>query len=122
MTSGLELSFEEMLLKKMAWFWIVFAFSPLLLWYFTHIGAAAVWCWAWLVVWCVFIYWKTDELTRGLVFIVASVFVAIAGKSIIGNTEHAEVIDMVQNVILLISGGVGGNFIAAYLLKDQNKR
>ena len=92
--------------------------SPLVLLYFTHITAAALWCWAWGVVWFVFINSKRDELTRGLGFIVASVFVAIAGKSKIGQVEHAETVEMIQNVILLISGGVGGNFMAAYLLKN----
>lgn len=101
----------------MAWFWVVFALSPLALAYFTSIDGTAIWCWAWLAVWAVFIHWKTDELTRGLVLIVASVFIAIAGKSIIGCNEYPEVIDMVQNVILLVSSGVGGNFMAAYLLK-----
>lgn len=108
-------------MKKIAWFWIVFLFSPLLLWYFTHIGGAALWCWAWLAVWFVFINWKTDELTRGLAFIVASVFIAITGRLMIGQTEHAAVLDAIQNVILLISGGVGGNFMAAYLLKNQHQ-
>jgi hypothetical protein len=107
--------------EKIIWFWTVFAISPLFLWGFTQISATAVWCWTWLAVWAVFVYWKTDALTKGLVFIVASVFVAIAGKSLIGHAEQGEVIDMVQNVILLISGGVGGNFMSAYLVNEQSK-
>lgn len=105
------------LVKKMVWFWLIFALSPIALAYFTSNTATALWCWVWLAIWAIFIHWKTDELTRGLFFIVASVFVAIIGKSMIGCNEHAEVLDMVQNVILLVSGGVGGNFMAAYLLK-----
>ena len=105
------------LFKKMIWFWLIFATSPLALVYFTSINATALWCWAWLVIWAIFVHWKTDELTRGLFFIAASVFVAIIGKSMIEAKGHAEVINMVQNVILLVSGGVGGNFMAAYLLK-----
>lgn len=83
----------KQLMRKLSWFWIIFTFSPLILWYFTHIEATAIWCWAWGGVWYLFIVSKSDGLTRGLVFIVASVFVAIAGKTIIGPTEHAETID-----------------------------
>lgn len=105
------------LVKKTIWFWVIFAISPFALAYKTSIIATVAWCWVWLMIWAIFMHWKTDELTRGLFFIVASVFIAIVGKSIIGSTEHAEIIDMVQNVMLLVSGGVGGNFMAAYLLK-----
>lgn len=106
-------------MKKLAGFWIIFSASPLSLIYFANLTSAAVWCWIWIIVWFLFINWNTDNLTRGLSFIVASVFVAIMGKSIIGESEHKEVIDLIQNVILLISGGVGGSFISDGLLKKK---
>lgn len=103
----------------MAWFWIVFLLSPLILLYYTSINATAIWVWIWGVVWFYFVNSKADELTRGLIFIVASVFVAVVGKTMIGHTEQPETIEMVQNVMLLIGGGVGGNFMAAYMLKNH---
>jgi hypothetical protein len=105
------------IVKKMAWFWLIVIASPFLIAYYTSIDSTALWCWSWIGAWAIFIHWKTDELTRGLFFIVASTFIAVIGKSIIGTNEHTEVMEMVQNVMLLVSGGVGGNFMAAYLLK-----
>lgn len=109
------------IVKKLAWFWLIFAISPIFLWYFTSQCATALWCWAWLVVWAVFIHSKADELTRGMAFIVASVFVVFAGKYFLGKTEHAEIIELVQNTMLLVAGGVGGNFMAAYLLRQSHE-
>ncbi|MDR0776033.1 MAG: hypothetical protein LBE81_05280 [Azonexus sp.] len=86
---------------------------------FSLFFGAAILCWVWIVIWAIFIHWKTDTLTRGLFFIVASVFIVIVGRSMLEGTEHKEVLDMLQNVILLISGGVGGNFMAAYLLDKE---
>lgn len=105
------------LLKLSAWFFIIFILSPLLVWYFTNIGRAALWIWAWLILWFVFINAKWDELTKGLLLIVGSCWIAVGGRTLVH--EVVPVLDALQNMMLLIGGGVGGNFIYAFLAKKQ---
>lgn len=82
-------------------------------WYFSGIGWTALWVYAWLLVWAIFVNAKWDDATKGMFLIVMSSWVAIIGKKYL--PEDASVVDAVQNVMILISGGVGGNFIYAYL-------
>lgn len=102
-----------------AWMIIVGVFSPLWAWYFSQLLPAALWVYAWLVVWAIFVWTKWDDLTKGLVLIVGSCWVAMDGR--VWVAESAPVMDGVQNMMLLIGGGVGGNFIHGYLTKRPVK-
>lgn len=110
---------EIKLIKRLAWFWLIFACSPLLVWYFTHLFPGAVWLWSWIPLWAWFVHSKRDELDRGLVFLVGSALIATIGKSLIGTAEHQEVVDMIYQLLLLIGGGVGGNFMAYWLVEQR---
>ncbi len=104
------------LFKKMLWFWVIFSISPFIAWWATNLSATAWWLGCWIVVWIWFVNSKADLLTRGLWFIMLSVFIAVIGKGLISPKDHKDIIDMIQNIMLLVSGGVGGNFMAHYLL------
>jgi hypothetical protein len=94
--------------------------SPYLAYYFSGIGWTALWVYAWLTVWTIFVRAKWDDATRGLFLIIASSWVAIIGKHYLH--ENEQVVDAIQNVMLLVGGGVGGNFLYAYLSKKQKAR
>ncbi len=105
-------------LRVAAWILLVLVLSPLLAWYLSGIGWTALWVYAWLVVWAFFINSKWDDATKGMFLIVMSSWVAVIGKTYL--PENASVVEAVQNVMILISGGVGGNFIYAYLAEKKS--
>lgn len=104
-------------LRVAAWVLLVFVMSPLLAWYFSGIGWTALWVYAWLAVWAIFINAQWDDATKGMFLIVMSSWVAVVGKKYL--PEDVAVVDALQNVMILISGGVGGNFIYAYLANQK---
>jgi hypothetical protein len=104
-------------LRPVAWVLLLVVLSPLLAWYFSGIGWTALWVYAWLAVWAIFINAKWDDATKGIFLIAMSSWVAIIGKQYL--PENATVVEAVENIMILVSGGVGGNFIYAYL---ANKR
>lgn len=69
--------------------------------------------WAW------FVHSKRDELDRGLVFLVGSVLIATIGKALVKSAEHPDVVEMIYQMLLLIGGGVGGNFMAYWLIEQK---
>lgn len=100
-----------------AWFFLLLILSPLLVVYLSGIGWTALWVYSWLFVWAIFVFTKWDEATKGMFLITASSWVAIIGKHYL--PENESVVEALQNVMLLVGGGVGGNFIYAYLSKKQ---
>lgn len=100
-------------MRVIAWMLLAVMLSPLLAWYLSGVGWTAIWVYAWLVVWWIFVNAKWDDATKGMFLIVMSSWVAIIGKTCL--PEDAAVVEAVQTVMILISGGVGGNFIYAYL-------
>lgn len=107
-------------LRIAAWVIIVLILSPILAWYFSGISWTALWVYAWLAVWAIFIKAKWDDATKGMFLIVMSSWVAVIGKTYL--PEDASVVEAIQNVMILISGGVGGNFIYAYLSVKKASR
>lgn len=108
-------------MRKFAIGVICWAVWPIGLWLLTNIGATAVWCIAWVALSTWFLFSKQDTATRGLWFVTVSVMIAFVGRYIVGASEHELVLDSVQNVMLLIGGGVGGNFMAAGMLEADRK-
>lgn len=100
-----------------AWFLLLVILSPFVVYYASGLTSVAIWVYIWLVVWAVFVNVKWDDASRGIFLIVVSSWVAILGKKFL--PANVPVVDAVQNVILLISGGVGGNFIYAYLASKK---
>jgi hypothetical protein len=107
------------MLRRLAVFWIIFLLSPLLILYFTNLFPAALWIWTWAPLWGWFIYSKQGGLERGLIFLIGSVLIATIGKSIVSGAENSDVVEMVYQLILMIGGSVGGNFISHYLILDK---
>jgi hypothetical protein len=103
-------------MKKAAVFFLLFGLSPLPLLYFSNLNGAAIWCWIWSGLWAWFVWSKSDAFTRGLILLVGSAALAIGGRLLLKGKESDDVIDMLSQVILLIGGGVGGNFISHYLM------
>jgi hypothetical protein len=98
---------------------VVFVLSPLWLIYFANLTEAAWWVWAWVVVWAIFVYAKWDDATKGLFLIGSTCLVAVIGRTMV--KESAPVLDTIQQMMLLVAGGVGGNFITTYL-KERKAR
>ncbi|MFC5550290.1 hypothetical protein [Massilia aerilata] len=107
-------------LRIVAWLLLVVILSPLAAWYFSGVGWTALWIYAWLAVWAIFVNAKWDDATKGMFLIVMSSWIAILGKKYL--PEDVSVVEAIQNVMILISGGVGGNFIYAYLATRKSGR
>ncbi len=76
-------------------------------------GALAIF---WLCMLTVFLFVKWQLEFRGLFLVTVSVGVALLGKAAFGQDG---LIEYMYQFVMLVGGGVGGNFIAAGLLKNQ---
>lgn len=110
------------MLKKTTWLLNLAAFIYLALVYYYGSIAIVFWSMGWSVAWVVLLHWNADHLKRGLAFVALSVIVAFLGRIMIGSSAPPDVLDMIQNMILLVAGGVGGNFISYSLLNSENNR
>lgn len=104
-------------MRKAAIFFFIFMVSPIVAAYLSGIGWTGIWIWGWLLVWTIFVNIKWDDATKGIFLIAASSWIAIIGKHSL--PEKAPVIEAIENVMILVAGGVGGNFIYAYLAKQK---
>jgi len=109
-------------MKPVAILLLLFALSPIALLYFGSLNATALWCWAWLALFAWFTLSNSDLDTRGLVLIIGSVFIAIAGNSLLAGKENSDILEMLSQAFLVTGGGVGGNFLAHAMLEKQNAR
>lgn len=105
--------------KNLSWFFLVLILSPFILWYFAEISLTAFWLIAWCLVWVWFVFSEKDNFDRGLIFIVASVFIAIAGKSYLQLKEQALILDMLYELMIIVSSAIGGNLMASAFDKTK---
>ena len=94
------------------------AIAPAAFWYFGGLPHAAWWCWAWLLLFVVFLFLKIGAFEKGLIFAAGSVLIAVAGQHLAreaGQTAPV-VLDMLFQTMLLVGGGIGGNFMAHALI------
>lgn len=95
---------------------VIAILSPCAVMFLSSMPGVVVWVYAWLSLWGIF-YTRQDDLTKGLVLIVCTCWITIAGRALLEDSET--LLNAVQNMMLLISGGVGGNFIYAHLARLQ---
>lgn len=108
------------MLKKSALIVLFFILAPIFLTLiYVGLHGAALWCFVWLCLWAWFVNSKQDIFNRGLFFTVFSVLVAFAGRAILKDKEHADILEMLSQTFLIIGGGVGGNFMAQYVLAKK---
>lgn len=104
--------------------WLALGFSlGLLALSFTWASASAgLWALVWLMLVCYFLWSSTEPFTRGLILIGGSVLIAFGGRHLIGSSTGALVLDSLQNMMLLVGSGLGGNFMAHQLLEERQAK
>jgi len=100
---------------------ILVALSPLGLTHYFKLPAAGLWMWLWIVVWFWFVNSRMGLMERGLWLVASTALIAVYGRFYLMEHELANsvILDSMSQVMLLIGGGVGGNFIAHDLMHDK---
>lgn len=89
---------------------------PFVALYGSILSPAGVLALFWLCMFAIFIFSKWQLEYRGLFLIATSVGVALLGKAAFSDQG---LIDYLYEFVMLVGGGVGGNFIAAGLLRSE---
>ena len=95
---------------------LALVFFPILAFYDSLLTPFSAFLIFWLCMFCVFLFsnWALEK--RGFFLVAVSIALALIGRKAFGEQVLSE---FFSEFILLIGTGVGGNFVAAGLLKNE---